>query len=77
MTSKTCKQQKILPPEGFVQLWVLINDKAGPGILGIGRTAVLNGVRNKTIPAPVKRGRTNLWRVEDIRRWIAETGGEA
>ena len=75
MANKINEKQKILPPEGFVQLWVIINDQRGPGVMGIGRTSWLEGVKAGRFPAPVKIGRTTLWRVDDVRRTITEIGG--
>jgi prophage regulatory protein len=59
-----------LPETGFVRLPQIIGDrKRGiPGVLPIGRTSFLNGVKSGKYPKPVKLGeRSVAWRVEDIR----------
>ena len=66
---------KVLIAFGLVQMNILINDRNGPGVCGMGRTAWLEEVKAGRAPAPIKRGRTNLWRVEQIREYIANLGG--
>lgn len=66
-----------IPETGFVRLPQIIGDrKRGiPGVLPIGRTTFLNGVKSGKYPKPVKLGpRTTAWRVEDIRALIETTG---
>jgi prophage regulatory protein len=67
-----------LPSTGFVRLSQIIGDrKRGiPGVLPIGRTSFLNGVKSGKYPKPVKLGeRTTAWRVEDIQSLINSLGG--
>jgi prophage regulatory protein len=67
-----------LPDTGFIRLYQIIGDrKRGiPGVLPIGRTSFLNGVKSGKYPKPVKLGeRTTAWRVEDIRSLINSLGG--
>jgi prophage regulatory protein len=67
-----------LPSTGFVRLHQIIGDrKRGiPGVLPIGRTTFLTGVKSGKYPKPVKLGeRTVAWRVEDIRNLIDSMGG--
>jgi prophage regulatory protein len=69
-----------LPDTGFIRLYQIIGDrKRGiPGVLPIGRTSFLNGVKSGKYPKPVKLGeRTTAWRVEDIRSLINSLGGAA
>jgi predicted DNA-binding transcriptional regulator AlpA len=69
-----------LPSTGFVRLPQIIGDrKRGiPGVLPIGRTTFLNGVKTGKYPKPVKLGqRTTAWRVEDIRSLLESFGTEA
>jgi prophage regulatory protein len=67
-----------LPDTGFIRLYQIIGDrKRGiPGVLPIGRTSFLNGIKSGKYPKPVKLGeRTTAWRVEDIRSLINSLGG--
>ncbi|MDZ4220262.1 MAG: AlpA family transcriptional regulator [Methylobacter sp.] len=73
--NKKAPYPKIMNPEGFVQMKIIINDRDGAGVSGMGRTAWLEEVKAGRAPAPIKRGRTNLWRVEQIREYIANLGG--
>lgn len=66
-----------LPETGFLRLTQIIGDaKADPPIVPIipvKKTTWWLGVREGRYPAPVKLGpRVTAWRVEDIRRLIAE-----
>lgn len=40
-------------------------------LIGIGRTALLEGVAAGRIPPPLRIGRRLLWRVDELRKWIA------
>ncbi len=77
MNLTNTQNQKTLPAEGFVKISVLINDSKGAGVMGIGRTSWLDGVKKGRFPAPVKIGRSTLWRVDDVRRTITNIGGQA
>jgi prophage regulatory protein len=69
-----------LPSTGYVRLPQIIGDpKRGiPGVLPIGRTTFLVGVKSGKYPKPVKLGkRTVAWRVEDIRALLESFGREA
>ena len=64
-----------LPSSGFVRLSTIIGDRRSgrPGILPIGPTTWWKGVKLGRFPAPVKLSeRVTAWRVEDIRKLIAE-----
>jgi prophage regulatory protein len=66
-----------LPSTGFVRLHQIIGDrKRGiPGVLPVGRTSFLNGVKSGKYPQPVKLSeRTVGWRVEDIRALLESIG---
>jgi prophage regulatory protein len=66
-----------LPETGFVRLWTIIGDrKRGiPGVLPIGRTTFLNGVKAGKYPKPVRLGaRTVAWKAEDIRALLESAG---
>jgi prophage regulatory protein len=66
-----------LPDTGFVRLTQIIGDrKRGiPGVLPVGRTSFLNGVKSGKYPQPVKLSeRTVGWRVEDIRALLESIG---
>lgn len=63
-----------LPATGFVREKQLVNQpKAGrAGVLGISRTTLWRKVMAKEFPQPVKLSAgVTAWRVEDVRRWIA------
>ena len=69
-----------LPATGFVRIWQIVgNPKTNtPGVIPIGRTTFLNGVKSGKYPKPVKLGeRTTAWKVEDIRALIGKLGGAA
>jgi prophage regulatory protein len=69
-----------LPSTGYVRLPQIIGDpKRGiPGVLPIGRTTFLTGVKAGKYPKPVKLGaRTVAWRVEDIHALLESFGREA
>jgi prophage regulatory protein len=71
-------QKNTLPSTGFVRLHQIIGDKKRgiPGVLPIGRTTFLTGIKSGKYPRPVKLGeRTTAWRVEDIRNLINSLGG--
>lgn len=66
-----------LPETGFLRLPQIIgNSKANPPIpalIPVCRTTWWAGVKSGRFPAPVNMGtRTRMWRVEDIRSWIAK-----
>lgn len=66
-----------IPETGFVRLPQIIGDrKRGiPGVLPIGRTTFLNGVKTGKYPKPVHLGeRTVAWHVEDIRALLKSFG---
>ena len=69
-----------LPETGFLRLKQIIGDrKAKPPvtpIIPIGKTAWWEGVKSGRFPQPVKLGpNTTVWRVEAIRKVIADFGG--
>jgi prophage regulatory protein len=62
-----------LPETGFVRLHQIIGcrKRGTPGVLPIGRTSFLNGVKSGKYPKPIKLGeRSVAWRVEDIRALV-------
>ena len=70
-----------LPETGFVRLRRIIGDpKADPPIIPIipvGKSTWWQGVKSGRYPKPVKLSpRVTAWRVEDIRKLIAQTNGE-
>jgi prophage regulatory protein len=68
-----------LPSTGYVRLWDIIGDKKRgiPGVLPIGRTTFLVGVKTGKYPKPVKLGpKTTAWRVEDILALLESFGKE-
>lgn len=42
------------------------------GLIPIGRSSFLSGVKKGIYPAPVRFGRRTLWRAEDIRKLIQQ-----
>ncbi|MDY7580078.1 AlpA family phage regulatory protein [Herbaspirillum sp. RTI4] len=68
-----------LPETGYLRLSQIIgNKKANPitvPIIPISRSSWLTGVKTGRFPQPIKLGsRTTVWRVEDIRGLIEQTG---
>jgi len=60
-----------LPSEGFARLPQVLE------VLGLGKTCFLAGVKSGRFPAPLKLGpRITVWRVEDIREFIASVSRE-
>lgn len=74
---KTTPTQPTLPTMGFVGIWVIVNNpkKKTLGVMGIGRTSWLEGVKAGIYPKPIKIGRSTLWRVDQIRELIEKLGG--
>lgn len=67
-----------IPETGFLRLRQIIGDKKrGPEpIIPIGKSAWWAGVKEGRFPKPVRLGaRAVAWRVEDIRKLIADLGG--
>jgi predicted DNA-binding transcriptional regulator AlpA len=63
---------KQIPDIGFLRLVQVL------GLIPLGRTSWLNGVREGIYPKPVKLGaRSVAWRVEDIRALVERLGGAA
>lgn len=55
-----------LPEEGFVRLADLV-----PGVLPMSKATIWRGVKDGTIPKPVKlSANCTAWKVADIRAWI-------
>jgi prophage regulatory protein len=58
-----------LPPMGFLRQAQVLQ------FVPISKSTLWRRVRTRTFPEPVKLSeRITAWRVEDIRRWIAEQG---
>ena len=69
-----------LPATGFVRIWQIVgNPKTNtPGVIPIGRTTFLNGVKSGKFPRSYKLGeRTTAWKVEDILALVEQLGGAA
>lgn len=63
-------QQPALPETGFVRLTSIL---APFGPIPVSKSTWWAGVKDGRFPQPVKLGpRTTAWRVEDIRKLIAE-----
>lgn len=61
-----------LPAEGFARQPTVLN------AVPFGRSTLWLKVRRGEFPAPVKLSeRVTAWRVEDVRRWIAQHGAAA
>ncbi len=59
----------LLPATGFLRQPQVL------GFVPISKSTLWRRVQAKTFPAPVKLSqRVTVWRVEDIRGWIAEQG---
>jgi prophage regulatory protein len=66
-----------LPETGYLRLSQIIGNRNSnpprPALIPIGKSTWWEGVKSGRFPKPVKLGpRTTAWRVEDIRRLIAE-----
>ena len=46
--------------------------RATVGVIPVGRSSFLAGVKKGIYPAPVRFGRRTLWRAEDIRKLIQQ-----
>ena len=58
-----------LPEVGFARLPTV------EVVSGFRRTWIYDRVNRGEFPAPVKCGAASLWRVEDIRSWLADPAG--
>ncbi len=59
-----------LPDSAYIRLPVMI------GLFGVSAASIWRGVKNKTIPAPVKlTQRTTAWSVRLVRQALAEKVG--
>jgi len=66
------QEKAILPDTGFVRLSDVLR------VLPYGRSTWWAGCKSGRFPAPVKLGvRTTGWRVQDIKRLIAQLGSPA
>ncbi len=81
MTQLSAATPAQIPNEGFLILRQILGDKKAtpptPPIIPVSRTTFLNGIKSGIYPKPIKLGlggRTNAWRVEDIRNLIANMG---
>lgn len=69
-----------LPSEGYLRLRNIIGDRSAkphpiPAIIPVSKSTWWARVASGEYPKPVKLGaRVSVWRVEDIRRLIAEPG---
>jgi predicted DNA-binding transcriptional regulator AlpA len=62
------------PSEGLVRIRQVIS------VVGLSRSTWLEMVRRGEAPKPLRIGPTKTltaWRVQDIRSWLAEQGGES
>jgi len=50
---------------------LLIADREAAAMLGMGRSTLWREVKNGRAPAPVRIGGLTRWRVEDLRRFVA------
>jgi predicted DNA-binding transcriptional regulator AlpA len=69
-----------LPETGYLRISQIIgNPKADPPIpalIPVGKSTFWQGVKSGQFPKAIKLSpRVTVWRVEDIRKYIEETGG--
>ena len=69
-----------LPETGYLRISQIIgNPKADPPIpalIPVGKSTFWQGVKSGRFPKAIKLSpRVTVWRVEDIRKYIEETGG--
>ncbi|MGZ8946415.1 MAG: helix-turn-helix transcriptional regulator [Methylococcaceae bacterium] len=79
MTNPSISTASKIPEIGFMTIWQILGNKKAnpptPPIIPVSRTTWLDGVKSGIFPAPVKLGgRTNAWRVEDIRKCVSNLG---
>jgi predicted DNA-binding transcriptional regulator AlpA len=79
MTQSNTSTASKIPEIGFMTIWQILGNKKAnpptPAIIPVSRTTFLDGIKSGIFPAPVKLGgRTNAWRVEDIREFINNMG---
>ena len=70
-----------LPETGYLRISQIIgNPKANPPIpalIPVGKSTFWQGVKSGRFPKAIKLSpRVTVWRVEDIRKYIEETGGK-
>ena len=59
------KKSYTMPTEGFIQLKNILK------MIPMSRQSWYNGIRQGIFPKPIKYGRLSLYKVEDIRKLIA------
>lgn len=68
------------PDFGFLRLKQIVGDRRSTPpvhpIVPVSRSTWWEGVRSGRYPAPIKHGRTTLWRVTDIRALCARISEE-
>jgi len=68
-----------IPEIGFLTLYQIIGNRKAtpptPPIIPVSRTTFLDGVKSGIFPKPVKLGgRTNAWKVDEIKSYINSIG---
>ena len=81
MTQQNTSTSAKIPEIGFLTIYQIIGNKKlnppTPPIIPVSRTTFLDGVKSGIFPKPVKLGgRTNAWRVQDIRILIDSMGAD-
>lgn len=69
----------ILENTMFLRLETIIGNpsKNLPGLLPVSRTVFFDKIRDGSWPRPIKRGRSSLWRTQDIKNLLIELSQSA
>ncbi len=83
MTEKTATPEQAddgLPKIGFIRIETIVGDPKNDNVkppFPMSQRSFMNGVKAGIYPKPVKiGGHINYWRVEDIRKFIADMSAE-
>jgi prophage regulatory protein len=80
MTQQNTLAAPQIPDIGFLTIYQIIGNKKSnpptPPIIPVSRTTFYKGIDDGIYPKPIKLGgRTNAWKVQDIRALIESMGG--
>lgn len=70
-TTRADRSVQLEPGDRFIALAVVL------GLIGLGRTAWTDLVREGRAPKPVKIGQRSLWVESEVRQWMAERIAES
>lgn len=70
-TAPTDRRLQLEPSDRFIALVEVL------GLIGLGRTAWTDLVREGRAPKPIKIGQRSLWIESEVRQWMAERVAES